>query len=57
MSTKNRVKNEGFVALMLTPELIKKLDAKVKELKNTSGTGNRSQVIRMAIINYLKEDQ
>jgi len=44
-----RQKVSGFVGLQLTPELLKKLDAKVKET-----TLNRSQVIRMAIIEYLK---
>lgn len=48
-TTKKRVKSEGFVGLQLTPELLKKLDAKVKET-----TLNRSQIIRMAIIEYLK---
>lgn len=50
MTERKRVKNEGFVGLQLTPELLKKLDAKVKET-----TLNRSQVIRMAIIEYLKQ--
>lgn len=49
MAERKRVKNEGFVGLQLTPELLKKLDAKVKET-----TLNRSQIIRMAIIEYLK---
>lgn len=44
-----RNKNEGFVGLQLTPELLEKLDARVKET-----TLNRSQVIRLAIIDYLK---
>jgi metal-responsive CopG/Arc/MetJ family transcriptional regulator len=44
-----RVKSEGFVGLQLTPDLLKKLDARVKET-----TLNRSQVIRMALIEYLK---
>jgi len=44
-----RKKNEGFVGLQLTPDLLKKLDAKAKET-----TLNRSQIIRMAIIEYLK---
>lgn len=46
---KPRNKNEGFVGLQLTPELLKRLDAKVK-----ATTLNRSQVIRLAIIDYLK---
>lgn len=44
-----RNKKEGFVGVYLTPDLLKKLDAKVKDT-----TLNRSQVIRMAIIEYLK---
>lgn len=44
-----RNKNEGFVGVLLTPDLLKKLDAKVK-----ATTLNRSQVIRLAIIEYLK---
>lgn len=43
-----RNKNEGFVGLQLTPDLLKRLDAKVK-----ATTLNRSQVIRTAIIEYL----
>ena len=49
MATRTRKKNEGFVGLQLTPDLLKKLDAKVK-----ATTLNRSQIIRMAIIEYLK---
>lgn len=49
MVERKRVKNEGFVGLQLTPDLLKKLDTRVKET-----TLNRSQVIRMAIIEYLK---
>ena len=48
--TKPRNKNEGFVGLQLTPDLLKKLDTRVKET-----TLNRSQIIRMAIIEYLKQ--
>ncbi len=43
-----RVVKEGFIGLKLPPELLKKLDAKVKET-----TLNRSQVIRLALIDYL----
>jgi len=46
---KPRNKQEGFVGLQLTPDLLKKLDAKVQET-----TLNRSQIIRLAIIEYLK---
>lgn len=45
-----RTKNEGFVGLQLTPDLLKKLDAKAK-----ATTLNRSQIIRMALIDYLKK--
>lgn len=44
-----RNKKEGFVGLQLTPELLKKLDEKVK-----ATTLNRSQVVRLALIEYLK---
>lgn len=44
-----RRKETGFVGLQLTPELLAKLDAKVK-----TTTLNRSQVIRQALIEYLK---
>lgn len=54
MVERKRVKSEGFVGLQLTPELLKKLDVKVAELLATTGSGNRSSVIRMAIIEYLK---
>lgn len=47
---RKRVKNEGFVGLQLTPELLKKLDARVK-----ATTLNRSQIIRTAIIEYLSK--
>ncbi len=54
MATKTRVrtKNEGFVGLQLTPALIKKLDARVKLT-----TLNRSQIIRLAIIDYLEREK
>lgn len=52
--TTPRNKKEGFIGLQLTPNLLKKLDAKVEELKVTTGFGNRSAVIRRAIIDYLK---
>ena len=51
MTERKRVKNEGFVGLQLTPELLKRLDAKVQET-----TLNRSQVIRLALIEYLKNN-
>lgn len=55
MTERKRTKNEGFVGLQLTPDLLKKLDTKVAELLATTGSGNRSAVIRMAIIEYLKD--
>ena len=54
MTERKRVKSEGFVGLQLTPDLLKKLDARVAEQLRTTGSGNRSQVIRAAIIEYLK---
>jgi len=50
MAERKRVKNEGFVGLQLTPDLLKKLDAKVK-----ATTLNRSQIIRLALIAYLDQ--
>ncbi len=47
--TTPRNKQEGFIGFYLTPDLLKKLDAKVKDT-----TLNRSQVIRLALIEYLK---
>lgn len=52
MTERKRIKNEGFVGLQLTPDLIKKLDAKAK-----ATTLNRSQIVRMALIEYLKQKQ
>ena len=43
-----RNKNQGFVGLQLTPELLDKLEAEM-----LATTLNRSQIIRLAIINYL----
>jgi len=40
----------GFVGVQLTPELLMKLDLAVQET-----TLNRSQVIRTALIEYLKD--
>lgn len=47
-----RVRNvkNNFIGIQLTEELLKKLDAKVAEM-----TLNRSQIIRLAIIEYLKK--
>lgn len=47
--TTPRNKQKGFVGVYLTPRLLLKLDHKVKET-----TLNRSQVIRTALIEYLK---
>lgn len=44
-----RIKQDGFVGIYLTTDLLKKLDAKVK-----TTTLNRSQIIRLALIEYLK---
>lgn len=49
---KKRVKREGFVGVHLTTDLLRKLDLKVE-----STTLNRSQIIRLAIIAYLGNDQ
>lgn len=45
---------DGFIGLQLSPELLKKLDEKVAEVKAATGSGNRSAVVRTAIIEYLK---
>lgn len=50
MAQNTRTKNKGFVGLQLTPDLLKKLDEKMK-----ATTLNRSQIIRLAIIEYLKQ--
>lgn len=49
MVERTRKKNEGFIGLQLTPQLLKKIDAKAK-----ATTLNRSQIIRLAVIEYLK---
>lgn len=49
MSELAKKKKDGFVGLHLTPDLLKALDKRVK-----ATTLNRSQVIRLAIIDYLK---
>lgn len=51
MVERKRIKQEGFVGLQLTTDLLKKLDKKVK-----ATTLNRSQVVRMALIEYLKNE-
>lgn len=43
-----RQKVSGFVGLQLTPDLLKRLDDEVKKT-----TLNRSQVVRLALIDYL----
>lgn len=52
-TTKKRIRTKAtaFVGIQLTPELLIALDDKVRET-----TLNRSQIIRMAIIEYLKEN-
>lgn len=47
--TRNRNVDASYVGVQLTPELIEKLKVKMAET-----TLNRSQLIRMAIIEYLK---
>lgn len=44
-----RVKENGFVGVQLTQELLAKLDEEV-----AASTLNRSQIIRLALIAYLK---
>lgn len=51
MAERIRNKDNAFVGIQLTTELLEKLDAKAEET-----TLNRSQLIRLAIIEYLKED-
>ncbi len=51
---RKRTKQEGFVGLQLTPDLLKKVDTQVVKLRKDTGSGSRSSVIRMAIIEYLK---
>jgi metal-responsive CopG/Arc/MetJ family transcriptional regulator len=43
-----RLSTSGFVGIQLTPELLIKLDEKIAET-----TLNRSQIIRLALIEYL----
>ena len=46
-----RRKQEGFVGIQLTVELLAKVDAKAR-----ATTLNRSQIIRLALIEYLKDE-
>jgi hypothetical protein len=55
MVERKRTKNEGFVGLQLDPDLLKKLDTKVQEIKATTGSGTRSSVVRMALIIFLNQ--
>ena len=50
MATRVRNVKNSFIGVQLTEELLKKLDAKVAET-----TLNRSQVIRLALIEYLSK--
>jgi len=50
MATRARNVKNSFIGVQLTQELLEKLDAKVAEM-----TLNRSQIIRLAIIEYLKK--
>lgn len=54
MAERKRSKIDGFVGVDLGVDLVKKLDAKVKEVKATTGSGNRSALIRQAVIQFLK---
>lgn len=45
-----RSKENGYVGMYLTLDLLQKLDAEVEKT-----TLNRSQVIRLALIEYLKD--
>lgn len=49
MATRVRNVKNSFIGVQLTAELLKKIDAKVAET-----TLNRSQIIRLALIEYLK---
>ena len=49
MATRVRNVKNSFIGVQLTKELLEKLDAKVAET-----TLNRSQIIRLALIEYLK---
>lgn len=48
--TRVRQASNGFVGVMLTKKLLEELDAEVERT-----TLNRSQIIRLAIIDYLKK--
>lgn len=48
---RERTKNKAYVGVQLTEEILMKLDIKAQET-----TLNRSQLIRMALLEYLKED-
>jgi len=54
MDKRERTKDNGFVGVDLTLSILEKLDAKVQELKAETGSGSRSAVIRLALIEYLK---
>lgn len=49
MADRVRNKENAFVGVQLTPDILEKLDAKAVET-----TLNRSQLIRLALIEYLK---
>lgn len=48
---RERKASTGFVGVQLTEDLLQQLDMKVE-----STTLNRSQIIRLALIDYLKKD-
>lgn len=51
MATRVRNVKNSFIGVQLTKELLEKLDAKVAET-----TLNRSQIIRLALIEYLAKE-
>lgn len=50
MATRVRNVKNSFIGVQLTKELLEKLDAKVTET-----TLNRSQIIRLALLEYLNK--
>lgn len=50
MTDRKRTTKQGFVGLQLTPDLLKRLDEKA-----TEKTLKRSQIVRLALIEYLKD--
>lgn len=52
MNNTTRKKSLGYVGMYLTKDLLEKVDAEAVKT-----TLNRSQIIRLAIIDYLKKDK